>query len=133
VSCRASFATSDAVSLQHFIDTFEFPVIVLDDSLRPVAVNRQGGYICTPIQPDSTLGEVVQCAHSRLPERCGHTVHCSGCTIRKTVTETAQTGQSFTQVPAKLTRMTADADLLITTIRTDTSVVLLKIEKSASA
>jgi PAS domain-containing protein len=47
-------------------------------------------------------GDVFECKHARLPEGCGQTIHCSGCVIRNTATDTAQTGMPHLNVPAHL-------------------------------
>ena len=49
-------------------------------------------------------GDVFECAYAHLPEGCGRTVHCSGCAIRRAVTETFITGKSLHKVPAYLNR-----------------------------
>jgi hypothetical protein len=49
-------------------------------------------------------GDVFECAYARLPEGCGKTVHCSGCAIRRAVSETFTTGRSLSKVPAYLNR-----------------------------
>ena len=49
-------------------------------------------------------GDVFECAYARLPEGCGRTVHCSGCTIRRAVMETFLTGKSLHRVLAYLNR-----------------------------
>ena len=49
-------------------------------------------------------GDVFECAYARLPEGCGRTVHCSGCAIRRAVTETFTTGKSLYGVRAYLNR-----------------------------
>jgi hypothetical protein len=49
-------------------------------------------------------GDVFECAYARLPEGCGRTVHCSGCAIRRAVTETFTTGRSLQKVLAYLNR-----------------------------
>ena len=126
--CRMSMAVRDQVSLQRFLNAFDFPVIVLNESLKPVAVNRSGSSLCKQVEADSTIGGVIECAHSRLPGGCGNTVHCSGCVIRNTLNETTKTGRAFSRVPARLTT-TEEVSLLVSTIKTDMSAVLLKLEK----
>jgi hypothetical protein len=43
---------------------------------------------------------VIPCIYSRFPEGCGGTTQCVGCTIRRTVTRTRETGQAQIDVPA---------------------------------
>jgi hypothetical protein len=46
------------------------------------------------------LGNVFECAYSRLPGGCGKTSHCSGCTIRNAIMDTFVTGEPNLNVPA---------------------------------
>jgi len=76
-------------------------------------------------------GDVFECAYAHLPGGCGKTVHCSGCAIRRAVTETFMTGRSLRQVPAYLNRGTAtqflQLGLLISTEKA-WGMVLLRID-----
>jgi hypothetical protein len=76
-------------------------------------------------------GDVFECAYAHLPEGCGRTVHCSGCAIRRAVTETFLTGNSLQSVPARLNRESAaetvELDLLISTEKA-WGMVLLRID-----
>jgi hypothetical protein len=76
-------------------------------------------------------GDVFECAYAKLPEGCGNTVHCSGCTIRRRVAETFETGKRFTRVPAYLRPGGPSApgrmELTISTEKVE-GVVLLRID-----
>ena len=76
-------------------------------------------------------GAVFECANARLPGGCGRTVHCSGCALRRTVTDTFTTGRSHLRVPAYLRRRRNEGavtvSLLITTEKVG-GVVLLRID-----
>ncbi len=105
--CRAILVTDEAQgqSLQAFIDTIPVPIVVLDGSLSPVCTNKSGRetfHLLDEELTHFTLGEVVECDNARLPEGCGRTVHCSGCVLRKTVTDTYATGHQVSMVPATL-------------------------------
>lgn len=77
-------------------------------------------------------GEVFECKYARLPEGCGNTMHCSGCTIRIAVMETYTTGKSLLRVPASLLQHTLEHPqeicLLISTEKV-ADVVLLRIDE----
>ena len=62
-------------------------------------------------------GEFIKCVYARLPERCGHTVHCTSCTIRSAVESTVHTGQPITRQPARLRRDQGPVDMLISATR----------------
>ena len=112
-----------------------------------VLVNREGIVVSVNNQAKTMLckdlaeikgykgGEVFECAYARLPEGCGNTTHCSGCTIRRTVMETYGTGKSFLRVPATLNQNSPEdpkeTNLLISTERI-AELVLLRIDKIGS-
>ncbi len=64
-------------------------------------------------------GDVFGCIYAHLPEGCGQTMHCSACTVRRTVMETHRTGRSQTRVPAHMRQGKPedvhDVELLIST------------------
>lgn len=72
----------------------------------------------------STLGEVVECENSRLPGGCGKTVHCSGCVLRRTVTDTYNTGRQSSMVPAKLTTERGDVSYMVSAMKVGDCVVV---------
>lgn len=80
-------------------------------------------------------GDVFECAYAKLPEGCGKTIHCNGCTIRNTVMDTLLTGQSHLETPAYLNRGnpedTCEIQFLISTEKVN-EVVLLRIDKVGS-
>ena len=51
---------------------------------------------------DKKVGTVFECAYARFPEGCGRTTHCSGCTIRRSVNDTYETGRPHKNVQATL-------------------------------
>ncbi len=122
VSCREHFFRDAGISLQTFIDSFSFPVLVLGSSLQPVAVNRSGAVespTAAQLTPTTTLGNVVECEHSHEQEGCGKTVHCSGCVLRKTVEQTNESGDPCFQVPATISTENNDIQLYVSTLKLD--------------
>jgi hypothetical protein len=134
-SCRNNVLFQMGVELGVFLDSLKLPIVVVN----------QGGTIVTGNDRARTLlrkglaeiegykgGEVFECAYARLPEGCGKTMHCSGCTIRRTVMETHGTGRSFLRVPATLNKNTPQdpekVKLLISTERL-ADLVLLRIDQ----
>ena len=103
----------------------------MGSSLQPVAVNRSGGeasHLTAEITHDTTLGNVVECEHSRLPEGCGKTVHCSGCVLRKTVERTYASGDPAFMVPATISTESEDVLLYISTLKADGR-IFVKLDK----
>jgi hypothetical protein len=128
-SCRAGFgAVSGGADFQEFIDAFPFPVLVLNELLQPVAVNKNGAFLRTNVSKQSTIGQVMGCINSKLPEGCGNTAHCSSCVLRKSVTETNETGRPIVKVPATLNKISGESSLLVSTLKTDGSTVIMKLE-----
>jgi len=121
--------------LNTFLDSMGVPVVVVDANVCIRAANGQARAF---LQKDFSVivnylgGDVFECLNAKLPGGCGHTVHCSGCAIRNTVTETFRTGRSHLKVPAILNRDTPDncrkVALLISTEKV-AGVVMLRIDE----
>ncbi len=133
--CSDNLIFQSGVDLQSFIDSLNIPV---------VTVNSQGIIDISNLTTSKYFkkekskidghkgGDVFECAHSRLPEGCGNTVHCNGCTIRNTVMKTYKTGKNYFKIPAiqkrcKDSECTEEIRYLITTFKYK-NYVLLKIE-----
>lgn len=133
-SCIENFSFHDGGSLGRFLDCLEQPVIAVDGECRTQAANTKAcevlGRTRESIQKEF-LGDVFSCAHSRLPEGCGRTIHCSGCTIRRAVSKTYETGEPQVSVPATLTPANAseatEIAMKITTVKAD-GMVLLRVD-----
>ena len=120
--------------LLEYLDGLGIPIVVVDGEGTVQTANEQARAL---LQKDPHEiegfkgGDVFECAYASLPEGCGHTVHCSGCTIRQTVMTAFRTGQSCLRTPAYLSRETPDGiqqiELLISTERVE-GVVLLRID-----
>ena len=134
-SCRFNLLFQMGVELEVFLDSLKLPVVVVNREGTIVTGNDKARTLFKKELPEIAgyrSGEVFECAYARLPEGCGETVHCSGCTIRRTVFETYGTGRSLLRVPATLYRNTqGDPEkikLLISTERL-ADLVLLRIDE----
>jgi len=134
-ACVENFSFQDGVSLQRFLDTVPLPVLAIDAECRTETLNQKACEVLGKPRESvrlELLGPVFSCAYSRLPEGCGRTIHCSGCAIRKAVTQTFETGEPRVSIPATLTLGDLDepaaVDLTITTIKAD-GMVLLRLER----
>jgi len=128
-SCLDNIIFQEGVPLQRYIDSFEIPIFVVDSNVMVTAVNRRA---CEVLGKEPTGivqhlgGNVFECEHARLPEGCGGTIHCSGCTIRKTVTKCFKTGEPQSMVPAYLSPDSpSPITLSITTVKVADLVMLL--------
>ncbi len=91
--------------LSDYLDTFEEPMVVLNSDYRVLAYNKSyaEAFLGEKTRPVGLLGgEFLDCANSRLPEGCGHAVHCRTCAIRNTITTTIRTGEPQKNVTAYL-------------------------------
>jgi len=90
-------------SLDRFLDSLGGPVLLVDGEGRVLGLNRAAAAIVR-MDPGTAkghlTGEVLQCVHSELPGGCGHTTHCTGCTIRRAFEHTAATGAPVRDAPA---------------------------------
>jgi hypothetical protein len=132
--CLDNFEFQQGVPLQRYPDSLPQPVLVVDRNVVVKTANRKA---CDALNKDPQEmvqqlgGYVFECAYARLPEGCGSTVHCSGCTIRRSVVKTYETGVAQVCVPAVLRRQhqggEADQSLIITTVRSG-DMVLLRVD-----
>jgi transcriptional regulator with PAS, ATPase and Fis domain len=134
-NCRDNILFQLGVELELFLDSLDVPIVLVNREGTVVTVNNQAKTMLCKDLPEIEGykgGEVFECAYARLPEGCGNTTHCSGCTIRRTVMQTYETGKSFLRVPATLNRNTPEdsekMNLLISTERL-AELVLLRIDK----
>ena len=133
--CLETLFASMGDPLQDFLDSLGVPVLVTDDDVRVGGVSQQARDLLHKELADilgHLGGEVFECSFSRLPGGCGRTIHCSGCAIRNTVTDTHASGQSHVNVPAVLKRGEVEdsqqVDLLISTEKVRDK-VLLRIDR----
>jgi len=118
--CSDNLEFQLGVPLQRYLDSLKIPIIALNGDGRVIAVNCEASRI-HPGKTGEEMAEwhdrIFECAHARLPEGCGNTVHCSGCAIRFAAVECYRTGESLRNLPAHITHCDSDsadkAELLI--------------------
>jgi PAS domain-containing protein len=95
-TCQQHFFAPRDRSLSGFLNSLDAPVVVVDRDVRILEANdtalRVMGKARTEVA-GHLGGDVIECARARLPGGCGHTVHCTACTLRNTVHTTHATGQ----------------------------------------
>lgn len=133
--CADKLYAELGLELTIFLNKLAAPVVVVDETGTIQTANRQARTLLRKDLPDIQGykgGDVFECAYAKLPEGCGNTVHCSGCTVRRTVMNTFQSGESKLRTPAYLNRGTPEScrktDLLISTEKVK-DVVLLRIDE----
>ena len=91
--------------IERFLESLGIPTLLVTGDVVVEGANLLAREMVGPTQ-DSLAGkfggEVFDCVNATLPGGCGQTVHCSACTLRRTVTETHTTGESQLRVPATL-------------------------------
>lgn len=129
--CKDNFDFQEGGSLRRYIESMPFPVAALDSQMCLTFANSRACAILGKTFDEMSgdlLGDVFECAHARLPEGCGRTVHCSGCAIRRTLTNVHTSAQPQWRVPATLTKSDAAVSLEISAIKTG-EVLWLRIDR----
>jgi len=126
--CQNNVAFQQGVSLQRYIDSLTIPIFVVDSNVIISAVNLTA---CKMLGKNSVEvvqhlgGDVFECERARLPDGCGKTIHCSGCTIRRTVVQCFTSGEPQIKVPAYINpEGPISLKLTITAIKIGASVLL---------
>lgn len=141
-SCADYFFTQRDNSMHAFLNRLDAPVVLVDADVNVLdandaAVSMLGRPAAELLQKRG--GEVLECANAKLPQGCGHTVHCLACSIRNCVRETAETGRALSHVPAWLRRHDESAHPASSRIRLEISTerlgsaVLLRIDDAGAA
>lgn len=132
---EAVISQERGVSLQRHIDRIPIPIFLIDGDQVVVAMNAKACEATgkrSVVTGKQLVGQVFDCIHSRFPEGCGRTIHCSGCAIRRSIVTTFDTGEPQVRIPATLNIDSLDrlseAVLTITTLKRD-GVILLRVEK----
>ena len=105
--CLQNVGAQSGMPLRDFLDGLGVPVVAVDSDVVVSMANKPLlallGKNFSQVRGQRG-GDVFECAYARLPGGCGRTVHCSGCAIRRAVTETFTTGRSLRGVLAYLNR-----------------------------
>ena len=131
------YVEMDRTAIRSFLNTIEAPVLAVDGEGRVISANRLALVALKKEHSeiaDKLGGEVIECAYSYLPEKCGKTVHCTGCQIRGSVNHTRATGEPLARVKAYQHIMTLTGVktflYLISTEKFGEDTVLLRIDEA---
>jgi PAS domain-containing protein len=103
--CKKKQDAHEGIDIQEFIDNLIVAIIVLDQKGSIQTVNEKARSLFNKelfYFKGRSIGKVFECEYAQLPEGCGETVHCSGCAIRKAVTETFTSGNPVFRMEATL-------------------------------
>lgn len=90
-------------SIHEIVDTFEAPILLLDNNLRIQAANDRAQKILgRPLADIKNFlpGDVMECINARLPGGCGRAIHCQACALRRALETTMATGAGVEKSPA---------------------------------
>lgn len=94
--CSKLLLAEMATPLSEFLDTFDVPVMLVDN-LNNLMVTNRIAQTTFPVKlgdvDKNKIGQILGCVHSEEPDGCGATVHCQGCVIRKSILSTDLTGK----------------------------------------
>lgn len=103
-TCDHILSNFKDIPLEQLVCRLDGPVLVVDGTVGlVVAANDEAAasFGKTVEQMSGQLGgNVMECVNAGEPGGCGAAVHCSGCTIRMLVGNTAVSGEGQDQVPA---------------------------------
>ncbi len=123
------------VPLQRYLDSLKVPILLVDDRGDFLMANPAAREISPLPLPANREweGKIYECSHARLPERCCHSIHSSGCTIRFATNETYATGRAIVSLPTLVNGCSSSpdqkCDYLVSTSLIE-GIVHLKIEKA---
>jgi PAS domain-containing protein len=95
--CADRFFRPRDRTMHGFLNQMGAPTVLVDDDVRVLEANDDALQMLGKTRHDVVGyfgGDVLECANAELPGGCGHTVHCLGCELRRSVTRTAATGVS---------------------------------------
>jgi len=89
--------------LPAFLDRLRAPVLVVDDDVGVLTANASACLLLGRSRESMRGyrgGDLIECVHARKPGGCGLQACCASCTIRRSVTETHETGAPVVGRPA---------------------------------
>ncbi len=104
-SCAFHLQAARGISFQRFLDALGVSIIIVVEDAVVLGANKQAQEMLEKVPSEIEGfkgGEVFECGYALLPDGCGRTKHCSGCTIRNTVMDTMSSGESHIRTPVTL-------------------------------
>ena len=131
--CKFHMFAQNGLKLRDYLNHFDVPVFIVDKENHVLASNNRASdtfMADIPGEDHVLCGIVFECDNAHLPEGCGKTVHCSGCTVRLCIAKTIETGEVFSKVPAYLDCKRSDTNKIHFLISTERfgNAVLLRVE-----
>ena len=101
--CAKEVLSFKAEPLARFLGQFPGPIYVVNEELEIISANNEGAEVLGKTLDDfvgKLPGGAFDCEYDKEPGGCGRTEHCRTCTIRNTLKDTLETGESHINVPA---------------------------------
>ena len=129
--CCDRLLSESGHALRYFLESLNVPILLLEQEGRVLSANGLAQQLlgkALPAIESKLTGDVIECAHAKEPGGCGGTMHCTSCTIRRTVTDTYNSGNCHVRVPAHQDTRTPSGNrqvrFLITTEKVGNCVML---------
>lgn len=111
--CTGSVEVRMVTDICEYLEILPAPILVVDGQHLVRGANSEARRtVSGDFAPIAKLrgGDVFECVHARLPEGCGRTVHCSGCTIRRAIQDTLSTGKPMCDTPVDVVQRVEGQD-----------------------
>lgn len=109
-TCRTLIDMNE-IPINTLIDQFSFPILIVDDNNKILNSNQKASKLLNNFNlgiENPKVGQILECANSKLPEGCGKTKHCSSCVIRNAIVSTSNNGNSVNNMESSLIQHTDD-------------------------
>ena len=130
--CAADMLGERSLPLRLFLETLPYPVMIVDREGAVVAANQFVQRVVGKGDRDIVdclCGVAWECRNATLPEGCGKTEHCAGCTMRRAVTRTFDTGEAILRAPAIINHADGRERRLVISTELKAGVVFLRIDE----
>ncbi|WLT32791.1 hypothetical protein [Geothrix sp. PMB-07] len=138
-ACARKLFQEIPIQMDHYLNEMDTPVLLVNQDITTTFANQSALQMLGAGDGELSglkLGAVLLCPYAQLKEGCGRQIHCSGCTIRRCVEITRDTGAPFFEVPVTLSRAgtsePSERPFLLSSIRLG-SMVVLKLDPLAEA
>lgn len=103
--CSRRLLQEIPINLLSYLNQLDIPLILVSQNITATFANQKASRVLGIHGQDllqKSMGSILFCAHAQSPEGCGRTEHCSGCTIRRCLRITHETGAPFVDVPIRI-------------------------------
>lgn len=128
-ACLEMLLSSQGKERADFIESIPSPAALVDRDLAILSINSQFSRVfgsLTRYSIGPRIGEAVDCANPTSDSRCGETLHCFQCGIRRLVDVSRITGESIGRIHVTFRHKSGvDQAYVFTTEKTPDAVLLV--------